>query len=338
MKTQTYTVDKKGSLKHLYIKQDMLPEPMAHEVTVEVKAIGLNFADIFAVIGLYSATPPYPFTPGLEYAGIISRVGEAVKDFKPGDHVMGVTRFGAYTTALNIDAQYVALLPQGWSLIEGAAFLVQALTAYYALVPLGNLQKEQTILIHSAAGGVGLQANRIAKKFDAFTIGVVGNEAKFKVLKEEGYHKMLIRSDNFMKEVKETLEGRELNLVLEATGGKFLQWSYDLLAPMGRLVCYGSAQFTPESQRPNYLKLAWKYLTRPKLDPLKMITDNKSVMAFNLIWLYERASLMHQLLREIQALKLEAPYVGEIYPFNQLPQALNHLRSGQTVGKVVVEV
>jgi NADPH:quinone reductase-like Zn-dependent oxidoreductase len=338
MQRQSYYVTKTGSVDNLKLITEAVKPLQAHEVRVEVKAIGLNFADNFAVLGLYSATPKVPFIPGLEYAGVISETGAEVHHFKPGDKVMGVTRFGAYATVVNIDARYVAPLPAGWSFEEGAAFLVQVLTAYYALRPLGNLQKGQTVLIHSAAGGVGLLANRIAKKWDAYTIGVVGNKAKLTMLQKEGYDQGIVRSDSFKQDVLAALKGRELNLVLEATGGKFLDWSYELLAPMGRLIAYGSAQFTPTGKKPNWLTLAWKYLTRPKVDPLKMITANKSVMGFNLIWIYDRAELMKQLLDEINALNLPAPYIGEVYPFDKLPEAMDHFRQGNTVGKVVVRV
>jgi NADPH:quinone reductase-like Zn-dependent oxidoreductase len=336
MRRKIFIVNSTGSLNNLTLKEEELAAPEPHEVQVKVKSIGLNYADLFAIMGLYSATPETPFIPGLEYAGVIEQVGKEVSTLKPGDKVMGVTRFGAYATALNIHHHYVIPLPEGWSFEEGAAFPVQVLTAYYALVPLGALQKGQTVLIHSGAGGVGLQANRIAKKFDAYTIGVVGNKKKFDLLFKENYDQYIVRSPNFKEDVKKALQGKELNLVLETAGGKYFKWSYHLLAPMGRLVAYGSADFTPSGNRPNYLKLIWKYLKRPKVDPLKMITENKSVMGFNLIWLYEKADLMKQLLQEIFELNLDAPYIGERFTFAELPEACKKFKEGNTVGKVII--
>ena len=161
-----YKVFKPGSLKKLRLIEEELPLPAASQVTVAVKAIGLNYADIFAIMGLYSATPKGAFVPGLEFSGEVTAVGEGVKSLKEGDAVFGVTRFGAYTTHLNLDEKYLLPLPKGYTTDDAAAFPVQALTAYYALRPLGNLQQGQTVLIHSAAGGVGLIANRIAKKME----------------------------------------------------------------------------------------------------------------------------------------------------------------------------
>jgi alcohol dehydrogenase len=333
-----YRIPKAGSLKNLKLITEKLDAPAANEVTVAVKVIGLNYADLFAVMGLYSATPKGSFVPGLEYAGEIIALGKDVKNIKLGDKVMGVTRFGAYTSHLNIDAQYVIPLPQGWSYEQGAAFPVQVLTAYYALVTLGNLQKGQTVLIHSAAGGVGLLANRIAKRLGAFTIGVVGHESKISKLKTEGYDQAIVRSSSFKKELEKSLQGRELNLVLETTGGKYFKWSYEMLAKQGRLIAYGSAQFTPSGSRPNYIKLVAQFLFRPRVFPLQMIIDNKSVMGFNLIWLYEKAGMMDELMKEINKLNIEPPFVGHTFEFEKLSDALKLFQSGTTMGKVVVRV
>ncbi|WP_224994557.1 zinc-binding dehydrogenase [Cesiribacter sp. SM1] len=338
LKRRCYKVFKPGSLNSLKLREEELAAPAAGQATIAVKAIGLNYADIFAIMGLYSATPKEAFVPGLEFSGEVVATGAGVSRFKPGDAVFGVSRFGAYTTHLNLDERYLLPLPTGFTYNDAAAFPVQALTAYYALRPLGNLQQGQTVLIHSAAGGVGLLANRIAKKWNAYTIGVVGSSSKFETLAQEGYNSWLARSSRFPQELERVLAGRPLHLVLEATGGKYLKWSYEAMAPMGRLVAYGSARFTPSGSAPNWPRLAWQYLTRPKIDPMKMITENKSVMGFNLIWLYEQHDLFHQLMQELLELQLQPPHIGHYFSFNELPQALQLFRSGNTVGKVVIRV
>jgi alcohol dehydrogenase len=327
---------------------ETLPDPASNEVIVEVRAIGLNFADIFAIMGLYSATPQGSFVPGLEYAGIVLAVGEGVSRVAVGQRVMGVIRFGAYTTHLAIDENYVLPLPDDWSFEEGAALLVQALTAYYALFPLGAMKQGATVLIHSAAGGVGLVANRIAKKFDAFTIGTIGSPHKIKLLEQEDYDRVIVRSkgDNY-KAVTEALDEalkrkdgskRPLNLVLDSIGGNTLRASYDALAPMGRAVCFGSAHLAFQGKRPPYLSLGWKYLQRPKFDPLDMIENNKAVMGFNLIWLWENLGEMHSMIQTLNALRLPKPLVGHTFSFDELPKAIETFQTGMTVGKVVVEV
>ncbi|MCK5705253.1 MAG: alcohol dehydrogenase catalytic domain-containing protein, partial [Cyclobacteriaceae bacterium] len=164
-------VPKAGSINNLKLVNEPINDTAPNEVQIEVKAIGFNFADIFAMFGLYGATPTGSFIPGLEFSGVIAKTGKDAKGLKVGDMVMGVTRFGGYTSHLNIDPKYVIPVPVTWNFEEGAAYLVQVLTAYYALIELGNIKKGATVLVQSAAGGVGIWANRIAKLFDAYTIG-----------------------------------------------------------------------------------------------------------------------------------------------------------------------
>ncbi|GAA4457151.1 medium chain dehydrogenase/reductase family protein [Nibrella saemangeumensis] len=336
---QVYRMPKAGSIKDLTLQTETLPPPNADEVCVRVHAIGLNFADIFAMQGLYSATPKGPFIPGLEFAGEVLAVGEAVKDFKPGDRVMGATRFGGYVSHINIHHRYVVPLPENWSFAEGAGFLVQGLTAYYALTVLGNLQRGMTVLIHSAAGGVGILANRICKKYDAYTIGTVGSPGKATFLQEEeAYDAVIVRDNDFYAKLKQALGNRPLLLIMECIGGKILMQGWKAMASMGRMVVYGNASFTSHSDKPNYLQLYWKYLKRPQIDPLRLPTQNKSLMGFNLIYLYEQTDMLHQMLRELKALQLKPQHVGHVYPFDQMHQAIRQFQKGETVGKVVVTV
>lgn len=335
---KAYRIQKAGNLKKLRLVEESIDFPGAGEVQVEVKCIGLNFADIFAILGLYGATPEGSFVPGLEYSGIIKSVGEGCEKFKAGDKVMGITRFGAYTSHINIDADYVIPLPEKWSFDEGAAYLVQGLTAYYGLVYLGRIQKSETVMIHSAAGGVGTLANRIAKKFDAYTIGTVGSAAKIDFLKEEGYDDWIVRDKNFKNKLEKSVKGRELNIIMECIGGQVFMDGYKALAPQGRLINYGSARYGDTSNSPNWIKLGLQYITRPKIDPQKMIESNKSIMGFNLIWLYSKKELMHQLLEEMNDLNLDAPYIGHVFKFDELFDALKLFQSGKTKGKVVVKI
>lgn len=329
---------KAGNLKNLKKKSAELPTPKDHEVQVAVKAIGLNFADVFAIWGLYSATPKGEFIPGLEYAGEVMAVGKDVSQVKVGDRVMGVTRFGGYTTALNSDQRYVIPVPASWSYQQGAAYLVQVLTAYYGLKNLGNLQADYSVLVHSAAGGVGVWANRIAKKMGAFTIGSVGSQEKVAFCENEGYDEVIVRSKNFKNDLESALGERGLNLIMECIGGEIFQIGYDALAEEGRLIIYGSARYASRSDKPNYPKLMYQFFTRPKVDPQKMIELNKGILGFNLIYLYEKADLMHALLQELAEMDLGQPIVGQEFDFDNLPDAIKTFQSGKTMGKVVVNV
>ncbi len=338
MVRKAYRINKAGSLSNLELIEEELPDPTDDEVTVEVKAIGFNFADLFALQGLYSATPKGSFIPGLEYSGKVYKKGKNVTDFSIGDDVMGVIRFGAYTTHLNIDCEHVQKLPHGWSFEEGAAFVVQSLTAYYALLELGKIKEKDTVLVHSAAGGVGIFANRIAKKFNAYTIGTVSSSTKVNFLKAEGYDKVIVRGDDFKEQLKTALSGKELNIVLESIGGKIFAESFKQLSPTGRIIIYGGAQFMSHSSRPNYLKLLYQFLTRPKVDPLSLSDTNRSLMGFNLIYLWNKPGEMKRLIKIILDMNLRKPHVGNIFTFDKLPDALKLFQSGKTIGKVVINI
>ena len=336
MRRKSFRISKAGSLNNISLVEEKLREPEENEVTIEVKAIGLNFADLFAIQGLYSATPKGSFIPGLEYSGMVTKKGKNVLDYEIGMRVMGTIRFGAYTTHLNIDPRYIIKLPEDWSFEEGASFIVQSLTAYYSLVELGNIKQDYTVLIHSAAGGVGIYANRIAKIYNAFTIGTIGSESKRNFLINEGYDEIIFRSNNFSKKLRHILEDRKLNIVLESIGGKIFEDSFKLLAPSGRIIIYGGAQFMSHSAKPDYLKLIPKYLFRPRVDPLSLSNLNKSIMGFNLIYLWDRPNELKVMIKNILEMNLKKPHVGKVYSFRNLMEALRYFQSGRSIGKVVV--
>ena len=336
MKRLSYRMSKAGSINNIKLVDENLPDLKENEVTVEVKAIGLNFADLFAIQGLYSATPKGSFVPGLEYSGIIISAGSEIRNFQVGDKVMGAIRFGAYTTHLNIDHRYILKLPEGWTFDEGASFIVQSLTAYYSLIELGSIKPNNTVLIHSAAGGVGIYANRIAKKFNAFTIGTIGSESKRNFLINEDYDSVIVRGNDFGKQLKSALEERKLNLVLESIGGKVFEESFKALASSGRIIIYGGAQFMSQSSRPNYFNVFYKFLTRPKVDPLSLSNINKSVMGFNLIYLWDRPDELNTMAIEILKMNLKPPYIGKVFSFKHLIEALRYFQTGRSIGKVVV--
>jgi alcohol dehydrogenase len=327
-----------GNLRNLQIAETTLEPPGPGMVRITIKAIGLNFADIFAIWGLYKAAPKAGFTPGLEYAGFVESVGPGVSEFSPGDRIMGVTRFGAYATALNIDVRYLVKLPPEWSFETGAAYLVQTLTAYYGLMELGNLKSGQTVLIHSAVGGVGLQALKIAKQSGSYTIGTIGTPSKTAFGLAEGYDKMIVRGPDFEAQLRAALGDRPLDLVMDSVGGRYFTIPYRLLTAQGRVVVYGSARYASAGNRPNYLRMLYYFFTRPKIDPQSMPEYNKGVLGFNLIYLFDRAHVMHRILQELDAMQLKPPHVGHAFPFEQMKDAIALFQTGKTTGKVVVTV
>ncbi|AFU99551.1 zinc-binding dehydrogenase [Simiduia agarivorans] len=333
---QVWRTPKAGALSDLAMCTEPMPALAPEKIRVSVQAVGLNFADIFALTGLYSATPAGSFVPGLEFSGVVVAVGEqAATDFKPGDRIFGCIRFGAYADSVDVLPQHCRGLPDDWTYEQGAAFAVQALTAFYALTELGNIKPGQQVLVQSAAGGVGLQAMKMARAMGANPIGTVGNEHKKRFLHALGFTDVLVRGPDFGKQLQSHLGERPLHLVLDGIGGAVQKNAFDLLAPMGRLVAFGAAEFTP-GNKPNWLKIAWRYLTRPRYDLLNMISENKSVLGFNLIWLWQEQALFDALLEGCVALNLSPPHVGHVFAFADAKAALDCLRSGQSVGKVVL--
>ena len=336
-----------GSLDRLALVEEALPEPGPGEARLRVEAVGLNFADIFACQGLYSATPAGAFTPGLECAGTIEalgppRPGVAAPRHAVGDRVAVLTRFGGYASALNFDLRYAVPFPAGWSTAEAAAWPVQALTAWYGLVPLGGLAPGRRVLVQSAAGGVGLQALAMVAALGGQAIATVGSEDKRRFLVERrglDPAAVIVRDRRrFGAQLDAALAGGGLDLVLDAVLGPFFRPAFERLAPEGRYVLFGAADFMGGGARPDYLSLAWRWLTRPRLDPLAMISANRSFMAFNLIWLWDAVERVPAAVEAVRALSTEPPFVGERLPFEQAPEAMRRLQSGRTVGKVVLDV
>jgi synaptic vesicle membrane protein VAT-1 len=381
---EAWRIDRAGSLNRLHRVTEPIPPPRPGEARVAVKAIGLNFADVFACLGLYSATPRGSFVPGLEFAGIIDALGpprpdptegpavagqlsDATPDaaraldaastlraegdaaqrgaLRQGTHVFGLTRFGGYATALNADTRFLRPLPDPWSFEEGAAFPVQALTAWYGLVRLARVENGDVVLVHSAAGGVGLNAVRILRTVGARVIATVGHPAKQEVLaRRAGLESaaVIVRDRaRFGAQLDAALRASGapgLDVAFDAIAGPFFTSTYARLRPEGRHVIYGAADFMTPGARPDYLRLLPRYLRRPRLDPVQMIAENRSVLAFNLIWLWDAVERLASGYDALQGLITEPPFIGRTFTFDALPEAMRWLQGGESTGKVVVNV
>jgi len=341
---RVWRIPKAGSLARLALVEESLSPPGTGEIQVDVRAVGVNFADVFACLGLYSATPKGSFVPGLECAGHIRRVGPGVSGWREGDAVIVLTRFGGYASQLNVDARTLWPVPPGWSLDEAAAYPVQALTAWYGLVPLGAAKAGTVALVQSAAGGVGLQALHALRRLQAHPVAVVGSATKRDWLIERfglDPAAVVVRSPSLADDLDIALTHygrRGFDLIFDAVYGDGFRIAFDRLAPEGRYVLYGAADFMDTGKRPNLLKLAWQYLRRPRLDPLAMIPLNRGLLAFNLIWLWEQASRLPESMRATLELIPEKPHLGATFPFERAHDALEAIQSGRTTGKLILRV
>ena len=342
-----------GKISCLEKQLEAVPEVGDDEVRVDVRAIGLNYADVFCVLGLYEAANKMleeqgdgaSLCPGLEFAGVVSAVGARVGRVAVGQRVYGFTRFGAYRTSVVVRERLVRPMPETWSFNEAAALLVQGLTAWHGLVELGGARKGSRVLVHSAAGGVGSCALEICSAIGADAVGVVGSPHKVDFLRERFPRcTPLVRSSERRYAAQLAEVGFEYDVVLESLGGKYLTGALDRVAPMGRLVHFGATAAYGGSIVDGlfkWIKLVPNFLRRPFVDPGELVPKNRALMGFNLIWLTEREDKLERELDEMLTtggLASRPPAVGRTFPFDELPAALRYLQSGASVGKVVVEV
>lgn len=218
-----------------------MPQPTGNDVLVRHRAIGVNFIDTYYRTGLY-AWPHAPLTPGAEAAGDVIAVGDAVTHIKPGDRVSYTTPTGAYAQERLIDANHLIVLPDGIGYETAAAVTLKGLTAQYLLHSSFRVQAGHTILIHAAAGGVGLLAGQWAAHLGATVIGAAGSAEKVALAKENGYtHMINYRTENFLERVMEMTDGQGVDAVYDSVGQDTYPASLDCLKKHGTWVCFGQS-------------------------------------------------------------------------------------------------
>lgn len=336
-------VEKAGSYDQLKIKEFPNPYPSKGEILIETHACGVNFADCCVRMGVYSFAKEYvgwPITPGFEIAGIVTHIGEGVTHFSPGQRVLAVTRFGGYTTHLTVPEEQALPLPDSLSFEEGASIPAVFLTAHYALFELAHSKPKDTILVHSAAGGVGSALVQLAKLAGCRVVGVVGSAHKVEPLKHLGIDAIIDKSRQDLWKEAEKLSPDGYDIILDANGIETLRQSYKHLRTGGKLVVYGfHTLFTKGRGTPNWLKIAWDYIRMPRFNPLFMTNANHSVLAFNLSYLFDRKEFLRnglqQILTWIEEKKVLLPPITT-YALEDVATAHRALESGQTVGKLVL--
>ncbi len=336
-------IHKPGGFNRLKIESFPDPTPEEGQVVVETKAIGVNYADCVVRMGFYASAKKYvgwPVTPGFEFSGVVKKVGKNVKDLDVGSNVFGVIRFNTYSTHVVSPQDQLFIIPENITFTEAGAFPVVFLTAYYSLHLVVKIYPGSTILIHSAAGGVGSALLQLCKQAGWQTIGVVGSTHKVEAAKQMGADIVIDKSkENLWKKV-ETYAPQGCDVVLDGNGVITLKESYKHLKPTGKLISYGfHSMFPKKSGMPNYLKLSLAYLRTPKFNPINMHTKNRSLITFNLSFLFDRKDLlqiaMDSLYSWLKQGKIRLPKVTT-YPFEEVARAHRDLQSGLTTGKLVL--
>jgi NADPH:quinone reductase-like Zn-dependent oxidoreductase len=327
------------------LKMESFPDPHAEEgqVVVRTKAIGVNYADCVVRMGLYASAKKYvgwPITPGFEFSGEVSELGKNVNDLSIGTRVFGITRFNAYSTHVVVPRDQLFEIPNNFSFPEAGGFPVIYLTAYYALHLVVKIYSGSIILIHSAAGGVGSALLQLCKLAGWYTIAVVGSTHKVGAAKKMGADIIIDKSKEDIWKTVESYAPHGCDIILDGNGVTTLKAGYKHLKPTGKLITYGFHSMFPKKRgRPNYLKLFVDYLRTPLFNPIDMHNKNKSLIAFNLSFLFDRKDFfqiaMQSLYSYLKDGKINMPGV-ESYPFEEAVRAHKELQSGMTTGKIVL--
>jgi len=333
-------IAKAGPPEVLELREARDPTPGVGEVRIRVEAAGVNFADVMGRMGMYPDLPKLPVVVGYEVAGRVDAVGRDCYPDWVGRPVLAMTRFGGYSDVVCVPERQVFTRPDGMSAEEGAALPVNYLTAYQLIEAMGGLRASDTVLVHSAGGGVGIAAIQLARRIGARVIGTA-SAGKHDALRKLGVeHCIDYRSEDFEARVRAITEGRGVELVLDAVGGPSFKKSYRALAATGRLGMFGlSAAATGKRRRLFDLLRAAAAMPWLQFTPLALMNENKGVFGVNLGHLWgemERVSgWMETLLGYYRAGAIR-PIVAASFPFARAAEAHHYIQDRKNLGKVLL--
>ncbi len=329
---RSVVLTKHGPPEVLEVQERPEPEAGPGELVIDVHAAGINFADLMARVGLYPDAPKPPTVVGYEVAGIVSRLGDGVEGLSVGDRVMAGTRFGGYSERVAAKADDVAALPDELSFEQGAAVPVNYVTAYLGLIRFGSLEPGERVLVHAAAGGVGIAATQIAKARGAEVYGTAS----------PGKHDA-IRGFGVEHALDYTKPGWEkglppMDLVMDAIGGPSFRRSYDMMGAGGRLVCFGASAVMSGEKR-NLAAAAKAALRMPRFNLIKQMSASKSVIGLNTLTLWDEKGSLGDYIGELERMMADGtakPIVAEGFRFDRAAEAHRFIGERRNVGKVVL--
>jgi NADPH2:quinone reductase len=317
-------VHRAGGPEVLQWEEVEIGEPGPGQVRLRQEAVGLNYIDVYHRTGLYPQ--PLPFTPGVEGAGVVESVGEGVKTVKPGDRVAYAGPIGGYAEQRLIDAERVVKLPDSISSEAAAAMMLQGMTAHMLLRRVYEVKAGDTILVHAAAGGVGLILCQWAKALGATVIGTVSKDEKAELARAHGCdHPVIYTRQDFVAEVERITGGAKLPVVYDSVGKDTFLRSLDCVRPRGLMVSYGNASGPPEPMAPGLLAQKGSlFLTRPTL--------------FNYIAAREELEDAAAELFEVVSSGKVRIEIGQRYPLEDVAEAHRALEARRTSGSTVLTV
>ncbi len=314
-----------GGPERLSLSEATMPQPAAGEVVIRVRAAGVNFADTLIIKGQYQEKPAFPFSPGLEVAGEIESLGEGVSGLAPGDRVLAVLDYGGFAEFARAKASDVHKIPDEMDFAEAAGFPIVYGTAHASLVWHARLQAGETLVVHGAAGGVGLASVEVGKAMGAKVIATAGGKDKLAVASRHGAdHLIDYREEDIRERVKTLTEGRGADVILDPVGGDVFDASLRAIAWSGRLLVIGFAGGKVPQIPANILLV-------------------KNVAAMGVYWGSYRKKAPERLKEEFAELfawyregRLK-PFVSNRLPLDDYHEAYRLLIERKATGKVVIE-
>ncbi len=334
-------ITKPGPPDVLQLRDGPTPQPAPGEVRIAVEAIGVNFADVVGRLGVYRDAPKIPYVPGYEVTGRVEALGAGVDESLRSQPVIALARFGGYSDMICVPAAQVFPRPASMPVEQAAGFSVAYLTAYAGLVAQARIQASDSVLIHAAAGGLGLAAVALARIHEA-TIYGTASPGKHAFLREHGVqHPIDYRNHDFERVVRDLTGGRGVQIALDSIGGRSWLKSYRALAPTGRLVITGVTALAPGARRSLWglLKFA---LATPwfRFNPASLANDNKGVSGVNMATLWGEETMlrgwMDRLLGWYAAGDLPV-HVDQVFPLEAAADAHRYLHERRNIGKVILK-
>lgn len=326
-----------GGYDKIKLQVKTLPELKAGEVLVRVKACGLNFAELMGRQGLYDPLPSPPVTMGMEGAGVVEAVGDGVEDKNVGDRVIVLARSGIWQEVVAVPADRAIIMPDQMSFEEGAALPVNYLTAYLMLFEMANIKPGKSVLIHMAAGGVGIAATQLCQAVQDVTIFGTASASKHETIAQGGVtHPIDYRTKDYVEEVRK-ISPQGVDVVLDPLGGSDTQKGYNLLKPMGSIIVFGAANGVTGQKR-NLLALAKLWYHQLSLSTLKLMQANKAVCGFHLGYLKDE-DLIRQTMDKLLELYSQGkikPKIDSRFHFEEVADAMRRMHERQNVGKVIL--
>uniref|UniRef100_UPI0037E7B3BD synaptic vesicle membrane protein VAT-1 homolog n=1 Tax=Semicossyphus pulcher TaxID=241346 RepID=UPI0037E7B3BD len=313
------------------------PQLKAGEVLVRVKACGLNFAELLGRQGLYELLPAPPVTMGMEGCGVIEACGEDVKDRKPGDRVIVLAHYGMWQEIVVVSAARTFLMPEQMSFEEGAALPVTYLTAYMILFDLANVRPGKSVLVHMAAGGVGIAATQLCQTVQDVTVFGTASASKHETIAQGGVtHPIDYRTKDYVEEIRK-ISPKGVDIVLDPLGGSDTQKGFNLLKPLGTLVVFGAANCVT-GQKKNLLAMAKTWYNQLSLSTLKLMQANKAVCGFHLGHIPDEELISRTMLKLLELYEQGKikPRIDSCYHFEEVTDAMKRMHERQNIGKVIL--